>query len=408
MITHEERKVTAGYPDTNRDFVAARLRGLLEREGLDALVSVTGTDTYYLSGYGSLYGAAPGTILGIAYKDSADPRPTVISTETEVEAVLASGAEAAPYPTFMFLDDPFGRSSLEISANKPRGFGLAVSAPIVADALRRRGVKGRIGVQERGLDTASLDLLRGALTEWEIVEASELLVEARVQKSAEDIEYLGASVAITEDIISQIVSEIDQESSARSITSRFKELAFAHPEVDDIRLCLVTVGTNFAPTYIAREQDKALPGAVIKFDVGVTVGYHGADIGRTFVIGDPSDHVERVYAALLQGHEYLRSVIAPGVSFREAFDGGMDVIKSAGLPHYTRGHLGHSVGLGPSPEEHPVLGDVDGQFREGMVFCVETPYYGFGVGCLQLEDMLVVTEDGNRNLNKLPHELTSI
>jgi len=33
-------------------------------------------------------------------------------------------------------------------------------------------------------------------------------------------------------------------------------------------------------------------------------------------------------------------------------------------------------------------------FEEGMVICVETPYYELGFGGLQVEDTMAVTRDG--------------
>jgi Xaa-Pro dipeptidase len=43
-----------------------------------------------------------------------------------------------------------------------------------------------------------------------------------------------------------------------------------------------------------------------------------------------------------------------------------------------------------------------------MVFSLETPYYGYGVGGVNIEDMIVVGDDGCDVLCDLPKELDSI
>jgi Xaa-Pro aminopeptidase len=43
-----------------------------------------------------------------------------------------------------------------------------------------------------------------------------------------------------------------------------------------------------------------------------------------------------------------------------------------------------------------------------MVLCVEMPYYAYGLGALQLEDMVVITGTGHETLTSLSRELVSV
>ena len=68
-------------------------------------------------------------------------------------------------------------------------------------------------------------------------------------------------------------------------------------------------------------------------------------------------------------------------------------MRREGIPHYQRSHVGHGIGLDgyDAPNIAPSNSEV---FEEGMVICVETPYYEMGFAGLQVEDTMVITKDG--------------
>ena len=78
----------------------------------------------------------------------------------------------------------------------------------------------------------------------------------------------------------------------------------------------------------------------------------------------------------------------------------------AGFTNYSRGHLGHSLGLTQRFEEPPFI--APGEERPvvpNMVLAIEMPYYVYGVGAFQLERMGVVTGTGFELVDQLPFEL---
>ena len=77
----------------------------------------------------------------------------------------------------------------------------------------------------------------------------------------------------------------------------------------------------------------------------------------------------------------------------------------AGFTNYSRGHLGHSLGLTQRFEEPPFI--APGEARPvvpNMVLAIEMPYYVYGVGAFQLERMGVVTGTGFDLVDQLPFE----
>ena len=78
---------------------------------------------------------------------------------------------------------------------------------------------------------------------------------------------------------------------------------------------------------------------------------------------------------------------------------------AAGFDTYSRGHLGHSVGLGHNYEEPPFIApDEHRPLVAGMVLSLELPLYVHGLGHFQLERMVLVTESGHDVLDDLPFD----
>ena len=89
----------------------------------------------------------------------------------------------------------------------------------------------------------------------------------------------------------------------------------------------------------------------------------------------------------------------PAVIPRDVFNRAMEIARTEGLPEYARGHIGHSVGLDQTIEEPPFLSPTSEEpMRPGNVFCVELPYYAYGFGSIQNEDIVLITDDGRELL----------
>ena len=87
-------------------------------------------------------------------------------------------------------------------------------------------------------------------------------------------------------------------------------------------------------------------------------------------------------------------------------EGGADTVLDALIEYFGHG-LGHSVGL--FIHESPRLSPSDDTILQaGMIETVEPGIYVPGFGGVRIEDMVVVTEDGCRNLAHSPKELIEV
>jgi Xaa-Pro aminopeptidase len=136
---------------------------------------------------------------------------------------------------------------------------------------------------------------------------------------------------------------------------------------------------------------------------------------RTFVKGEPGEELEKMYDAVLEAQEAALPMIRAGVNGRDIHDKVSDILHEKGYKTgkhdqkpgepLTEGFFhgtGHGVGL--EVHEAPRVSTIDEELRAGDVVTVEPGLYEPGVGGVRIEDLVVVTEDGCRNLTRFPKE----
>jgi Xaa-Pro aminopeptidase len=138
--------------------------------------------------------------------------------------------------------------------------------------------------------------------------------------------------------------------------------------------------------------------------------YH-ADFTRTVCKGKASPELKKMYAAVHEGQEIAFKAIKPGADaskihaaihtrFEElGFKTGLINGRMQGFFHGT----GHGLGL--DIHELPRFGGVKEIFKEGHIVTVEPGLYYEGLGGVRLEDVVVITKTGCKNLTRYPRFL---
>ena len=140
-----------------------------------------------------------------------------------------------------------------------------------------------------------------------------------------------------------------------------------------------------------------------------------ADMTRTFVKGEPNEGLQEMYDAVLESQEAALAMIRAGVNGRDVHRKVSEVLHEKGyktLVHDQKegepsqeGFIhgtGHGVGL--EIHEGPRISISDEELVAGDVVSVEPGLYYAEVGGIRIEDLVVVTEDGCRNLTEFPKE----
>ena len=133
-----------------------------------------------------------------------------------------------------------------------------------------------------------------------------------------------------------------------------------------------------------------------------------ADMSRTVVRGRPSDELRKVYQAVKEAQEEAICQIRDGADGGKIHRGICERFEAAGyktgvvngrMQGYFHG-TGHGVGL--DIHEAPRISRYGSILKEGHIVTVEPGLYYPGLGAVRIEDMVLVTKDGCRNLTNFP------
>lgn len=153
--------------------------------------------------------------------------------------------------------------------------------------------------------------------------------------------------------------------------------------------------------------------ASIVFDIfprSQRTGYFG-DLSRTVVRGRASDKLKEIYATVQAGQQLGFEMIRDGVNGREIHQKILALFAARGFPTgRINGRMqgffhGTGHGLGLDIHEPPRIAPVEATLRAGHVVTVEPGLYYLGIGGVRLEDVVLVTAKGNRNLTDCPQFL---
>lgn len=382
-----------------------RVRMALERENLDAIVASAPENVYYVSGYRSLGGSV---IRGVQLYAVLNAQSlALVLSRADVPCALEEGLpenELLSYGGFHFdWQEPEPQSGLPADVQSVLAQSSASPLEALTAALERMaGSSKAIAVDRTGVATEVWDALTNRFGNPQLRNAADLFRAVRKVKTEEEVHRIEKATLITEDAIFATLEQVREGMTEREMVRLFEQ-----QEIDGGGrpwFSVITFGERAAYADAPPTSRSLGQGDVIRFDVGcVYQGYH-SDIARTAVFGTPTAKMEEYYHAILAGEERELEAMHPGVPLHEVFHRAVETVRSEGIPHYERHHCGHGIGL--EVYDPPLIGPREQLvLEEGMVLCVETPYYEIGWGGLQIEDTVVITKDGPRIFNQRSRQL---
>ncbi len=261
---------------------------------------------------------------------------------------------------------------------------------------------GRVGIDQSKVSVrshAKLIELLGA--DVELVGVDDLLADLRRVKDEAEIELIAEASRITDAVYAFIeerglVGRTERE-IALAAEARMRELGAEDPAFHSI----VAAGENGALPHAVPGGRRIEAGEYVVVDMGAIFGGYCSDCTRTLVEGDP-DPVQRqayelVLAAQLAGLESIRE----GAQGRAVDAVARAVITDGGYGDRFGHGLGHGVGI--EVHEAPRLSKrSEDTLMAGDVVTVEPGVYVPGEFGIRIEDLVVVTADGARNLSHHP------
>lgn len=269
------------------------------------------------------------------------------------------------------------------------------------EAIRDRGLAdGTIAVETAFLPVDKYLRLRELLPGATFVDAAPLLWKLRLIKSPDEIRRIrkvaGATDAAVDAAYDTCYAGMPELEFQRIIKQAMPQ------EGVDYAWSSVAFGPKGALLVMATEN-RLKPGEVARTDAcGRFQGYF-SDISRVRALGEPSDEAKRAHEAIYTANRKLVEAARPGVPCRELYRMLAAHLAKAGYECLSQ-QAGH--GLGRDVHEPPMLTARNEMLLEpGMVLALEPTMRVVGVGSINVEDMVLITEEGNEPLTTSVREL---
>jgi Xaa-Pro aminopeptidase len=268
-------------------------------------------------------------------------------------------------------------------------------------------LQGRVGFEDDHMSVRLLEKLKEKLADGvEMVPAGGRVEELRRVKDEGELALIEEAAKLADEALrwsteQGLVGKSERE-VARAFEARVRELGG-----DPSFPAIVAAGPNGALPHAEPGEREIGRGELVVFDMGAAIDGYCSDGTRTFATGDPNEEAIEVYEVVREAQQASLEAIRAGVTGEDVDKVAREVIDAAG--HGDRfGHgLGHGVGL--ELHEGPRLSlRSDDVLAPGEVVTVEPGIYLPGRLGVRIEDLVVVTEDGLRNLSSLPKELQVI
>lgn len=254
----------------------------------------------------------------------------------------------------------------------------------------------RVGFEDRGLVVNSFEQMRAAAPKlaWKpIGEAFDLI---RATKTEPELDALATAIRLTDEVFTEVAATMRPGDTEAEIGWRIERLSREqgaevgfHP--------IVASGPNAAKPHHAVTNRRLEPGEPIIIDMGVAWKGYSGDLTRTVWFGDAPARLREIYDVVYHAHTAAIDMIAAGVRAKDVDQRAREIIVGAGYGDNFVHSLGHGLGL--RVHELPSLSaQSDALLQPGHVVTVEPGIYLPGWGGVRIEDVVVVTEDGCKDL----------
>ncbi len=272
----------------------------------------------------------------------------------------------------------------------------------IAELCKKHNVK-KIAFENKTISLLSYTSYKEA-TGCEFIGIDDSLMKIRNVKSAEETKLMKKSNEIAEKSFLELLNHVRAGKSEKELQAYFDYLMAQNGSEGVSFATILLTGEHTSLPHGTPTNKIIKNGDFVLFDFGATYkGYH-SDMTRTVAIGGATDEMREMYYLVLKAQLAGIAALKSGVKCSEVYKAAYDVLEEKNMGRYFRHSLGHGVGL-DIHEGYNASPKSNDTFETGNVTSIEPGIYipkKFGI---RIEDVCIVTENGNENISTVNKEL---
>jgi len=274
------------------------------------------------------------------------------------------------------------------------------------ETLSNSNVK-TLGIEEGTMTVAFYENLKSSLDNVELLPLKGIMDELRLYKDAEEIENIAKAAAIADDAFTHILSFIKPGIREVEVAVELEYFCKKHGAAEMSFDSIVASGVRSSLPHGVFSQKVINNGEFLTLDFGCVYNGYCSDMTRTVFVGKADEKQKKIYNTVLEAQQKALEQIKPGILGKEVDKIARDIITAAGYGENFGHGLGHGVGL--AVHEEPRLSPLGERVLEAnMVVTDEPGIYIAEYGGVRIEDLVLITEEGNRVLSKSPKHLIEL
>ncbi|MFZ5669932.1 MAG: M24 family metallopeptidase [Pseudomonadota bacterium] len=276
---------------------------------------------------------------------------------------------------------------------------------LVADRLKPNAV---LAVDEQ-VQLFTYRGLRREIDDGRLADAGPLTGRLRRRKSAAEIALMAHAKTITLEVQRRAWASLTPGVLASEVARYIDGQHRALGGEGGSSFCIVSFAEDTALPH-GGETDRALKaGDLVLIDTGTRIDGYNSDITRTYVFGEASPAVKRIWTIEKEAQAAAFEAARLGAPCQAPDDAARTVLVRHGLgPDYqlpgTPHRTGHGIGLDVHEAPNLVRGETT-PLEEGMCFSNEPMIVAPGMFGVRLEDHFHMTADGPRWFTRPQHSL---
>ncbi|UCZ52906.1 Xaa-Pro peptidase family protein [Bacillus shivajii] len=348
-----------------------RLNHLMEKEGVEAVVSVSPENVLYTSGTNIITQQLLRERLAL----------TVITKSGDATLIVCG------------IEESLAREESWISDLRTYVEFKESPIDLLVEYLKEKGLgTAKIAVEVDYLTHRYSQELTSSLPSLDIVAAEPILFDLRAIKNPEEVEKLRHAATVTTNVMEEVFQEASPGMTEQQISSlMIKKLI--DQGADKHEFIVIGTGERSQIIHPLAEDIPLQSGDVLKVDFGGKFKGYFSDVARTVLVGEPTARQEFVLSTLAEIHREVIQSAKPGIRYSDLYNKCKDLFAEKGLPFFMP-HIGHSLGLGL--HEEPIISPLnDDIIQENVILNIEPICIDDeSKGGYHIEDLVLITENG--------------
>jgi Xaa-Pro dipeptidase len=366
----------------------AAIRSAMSRRELDAFVSFTPENIYYVTGHDT-----PGYYFYQACVVTHAQRPVNVLRRIETTNTLGRSWSRLTVG-YEDREDPIAATLgllREVGAAN-RKIGAEATSWFIGP---QRYIQLQDGIKQAG---------------GQLVDASGTVEELRVIKGPEELAYIRAGARICERGMRAGVEASREGTNENEVAAAIiAELVRSGGEYAGLPP-FITSGPRSSLCHATWAGRRFGSGDVLAYELPGVVKRYAAALFRIGVVGPPDEEVKRRAAASIEALESVIAAMKPGVTSDAVHRVTRGVFEKYGYAHLFGHRTGYSVGINYPPDwgEGHIMSIWAGDerpLRTGMTFHLVPGLFDLGKHLINISETVLVTETGCEPLTHFPREL---